>query len=111
MYLATLANDRFVFHRRVIVEWGDCDPAQIVFYPNYFAWFDEATLAMFASFGLDLRALRGEWGILGLPLVDARASFRSAASFGDALDGETSIAEWRRTSFRVRHMSPPKRRM
>ncbi|HIL88646.1 MAG TPA: acyl-CoA thioesterase, partial [Deltaproteobacteria bacterium] len=25
----------------VRIGWGDCDPAQIVFYPNYFAWFDQ----------------------------------------------------------------------
>jgi len=22
------------------IEWGDCDPAGIVFYPRYFAYFD-----------------------------------------------------------------------
>ncbi len=24
----------------VTVEWGDCDETGIVFYPNYFCWFD-----------------------------------------------------------------------
>jgi len=29
---------------RFTVEFGDCDPAQIVFYPNYFRWMDAASL-------------------------------------------------------------------
>lgn len=24
----------------IVVEWGDCNPAGIVFYPNYFRWFN-----------------------------------------------------------------------
>ncbi len=28
---------------RIRVEWGDCDPAGIVFYPRYFEWFDRCT--------------------------------------------------------------------
>jgi 4-hydroxybenzoyl-CoA thioesterase len=94
----------YVFRRRLAIEWGDCDPARIVFYPNYFAWFDELTLGLFAERGLPLTLLQRERGLLGLPLVDARASFRAPASYGDTLDAETSIAEWRRTSFKVRHL-------
>ena len=26
--------------RVIRVQWGDCDPAGIVFYPRYFEWFD-----------------------------------------------------------------------
>lgn len=30
-----------LINRRTIrIEWGDCDPAGIVFYPRYFEWFD-----------------------------------------------------------------------
>jgi len=94
----------FVLRRTLTVEWGDCDPARIVFYPNYFAWFDELTLALFAARGLPLTALQSERGMLGLPLVDAHASFRSTAAYGDRLDAETGVAEWRRTSFKVRHL-------
>jgi len=28
---------------RLSVEFGDCDPANIVFYPNFYRWFDAAT--------------------------------------------------------------------
>ena len=33
--------------RTVRVQWGDCDPAGIVFYPRYFEWFDACTILLF----------------------------------------------------------------
>ena len=33
--------------RTVRIEWGDCDPAGIVFYPRFFAMFDTSTTALF----------------------------------------------------------------
>ena len=40
-----------VNRRRVRIEWGDCDPAGIVFYPRYFAMFDASTHALFEAAG------------------------------------------------------------
>ncbi len=40
-----------VNRRAVTIEWGDCDPAGIVFYPRYFAMFDASTAALFAVAG------------------------------------------------------------
>ena len=37
-----------VNHRNVTIQWGDCDPAGIVFYPRYFEMFDASTAALFA---------------------------------------------------------------
>ena len=33
--------------RLIRVQWGDCDPAGIVFYPRYFEWFDAGTILLF----------------------------------------------------------------
>ena len=30
---------------QVTIEWGDCDPAGIVYFPNYFRYFDGSTNA------------------------------------------------------------------
>ena len=30
------------------VEWGDCDPAGIIFYPTYYRWMDAASWHLFA---------------------------------------------------------------
>jgi 4-hydroxybenzoyl-CoA thioesterase len=33
----------FVHRRDVQLQWGDCDPANIVYYPRYFEMFDDPT--------------------------------------------------------------------
>src|SRR5450631_3898284 len=38
-----------VSEKRFLVEWGDCDPANIVFYPRYLKWFDACTTGLFAA--------------------------------------------------------------
>jgi 4-hydroxybenzoyl-CoA thioesterase len=41
----------FVHRRDVQIQWGDCDPANIVYYPRYFAMFDDSTSIMFEAAG------------------------------------------------------------
>ena len=36
----------FTSIRNIRIEWGDCDPAGIVFYPRYFAMFDTSTTTL-----------------------------------------------------------------
>ena len=38
---------------RFLVEFGDCDPAGIVFYPNFLRWMDAAALHFFRAAGVD----------------------------------------------------------
>jgi 4-hydroxybenzoyl-CoA thioesterase len=93
----------FEHHGRIVVQWGDCDPAGIVFFPNYMVWFDDCTSALFAAAGLPLHTLFPSQGIIGVPIVDVRASFKVSAAFGDELLTKTSVTEWRRSSFIVQH--------
>jgi 4-hydroxybenzoyl-CoA thioesterase len=88
----------------VKVEWGDCDPARIVYYPNFFSWFDAATRHLFESNGLLWDAMTREHGSRGFPLVDARASFRRPARFGDVLEIETRLKRWSTRSFELEHV-------
>jgi len=88
---------------RVTVQWGDCDPARIVFYPNFFRWFDAATRNLFEANGLAWAELFERYGTRGLPLVDAGATFRSPARFGDTLEIETALRRWGTRSFELRH--------
>jgi 4-hydroxybenzoyl-CoA thioesterase len=87
----------------VRIGWGDCDPAGIVFYPRYFAFFNEATGALFESIGYPKPLLLKTFGLVGYPLVEASATFSRPCTFGDDVVIETSIAEWGRTSFKLRH--------
>lgn len=86
------------YHQRV--EFGDCDPAQIVWFPNFFRWADAASRNFFMACGLpDWKTTERERGIIGTPLVDIQARFMRPASYGDQLDIVTSISEWRSRSF------------
>jgi len=90
--------------RAVTIEWGDCDPAGIVFYPRYFAMFDASTAALFArALGMTKARILRQYGIIGIPMVDTRAKFHVPSSFGDEVTIESSVAEFRRSSFEVRH--------
>lgn len=90
---------------RFTVEFGDCDPAQIVFYPNFFRWMDAASLHFFRAAGVpSWRDFEAQTGIIGTPLVDASAKFIRPASYGDMIDVEASVLEWRGKSFVMAHV-------
>ena len=90
---------------RFTVEFGDCDPAGIVFYPNFMRWMDAASLHYFRAMGVPpWHELEAQTGIIGTPIVDISARFLRTASYGDEIDVETTIAEWRGKSFVFRHV-------
>ena len=53
-----------VNRRRLRIEWGQCDPAGIVFYPQYFIIFDSSTGWLFERTGLSPREMREKYGIV-----------------------------------------------
>jgi 4-hydroxybenzoyl-CoA thioesterase len=82
------------------VEFGDCDPAGIVWFPNFFRWIDAASRHFFVECGVPpWHQTEKELGIIGTPLVDTQARFLKTASYGDTLHIDVSIAEWRGKSF------------
>ncbi|MFZ0784113.1 MAG: thioesterase family protein [Candidatus Sulfotelmatobacter sp.] len=93
----------FVNRVRIRVEFGDCDPAQIVFYANYFRWFDHCTSGLFRAAGLPLKELFEAHGVVGIPIVEARARFITPSSYGDELVAESCVTEWRKSSFVITH--------
>jgi len=85
------------------VEWGDCDPAGIVYYPNFFHWCDVATWNFFAACGLPIGALRQRYGIVGFPLLEAQARFRVPSRPQDMLSIETTLGTLRRKTVELHH--------
>jgi 4-hydroxybenzoyl-CoA thioesterase len=85
------------------VNFADCDPARIVFYPRYFEWFDRGTEMLFRQAGLDWEAMMGQDGWIGVPLLDAGAKFLRPCRFGDVIEIASWIAEWRGRTFLVKH--------
>lgn len=90
--------------RTVRIEWGDCDPAGIVFYPRYFAMFDHSTTLLIERLvGMSKHQLYATYGFAGYPAVETRARFLAPSAFGDDVVIETRLAGVRRSSFELTH--------
>jgi YbgC/YbaW family acyl-CoA thioester hydrolase len=89
-----------MFETAITIEWGDCDEAGIVFYPNYFYWFDCTYQRWLRSCSLSQRVLRQRFeGVT--PLVNVGARFLGPASYDDELQVRAEIAEWQEKRFRI----------
>ncbi|HVQ79920.1 MAG: thioesterase family protein [Pseudolabrys sp.] len=94
----------FTYRKQLTIEWGQCDPAGIVFNSRFFEMFDASTWQMFeAALGVKPHELASAFGIMGIPLVDVRANFIKAVKFGDIVDLTSRVSEFRRSSFDVEH--------
>ena len=89
--------------KTIHIEWGDCDPAQIVYFPRYFEYFDNCTAALFAKAGFSKRQMLKTYGIIGIPLVDVRSRFIVPSHFSDDVVVESEITKWGTSSFTVQH--------
>jgi 4-hydroxybenzoyl-CoA thioesterase len=96
-------KSKIISRKTIDIEWGDCDPAQIVYFPRYFSYFDACTTALFKKAGLVKRKMLKTYQIVGIPMVDVRASFIAPSRFSDTVVVESEVVEWRRSSFRIRH--------
>ena len=93
-----------IYTRNARIEWGDCDPAGIVFFPRYFAMFDSCTTALFSqALGMSKYQFTRHYEFQGYPMVDTRARFLKPTKFGDDVVIETKVVEFRRSSFDVQH--------
>lgn len=90
-----------IYTASIQIYWGDCDEAGIVFYPNYFRWFDQGFQQLIKNRGETQRTLRNRHGIIGTALLDAGATFRGPGRYDDTLDLQVGIGGWKRSSFRM----------
>jgi 4-hydroxybenzoyl-CoA thioesterase len=68
------------------VEWGHCDPARIVYNPNFYDWMEAGLLALFEAAHLSLTAMVAEMPeFRGTPLVKGEATFMAPAMVGDVI--------------------------
>jgi 4-hydroxybenzoyl-CoA thioesterase len=92
------------YKRHTRIEWGDCDPAGIVFFPRYFAMFDSCTTALFSeALGMSKYQFFKHYKFAGYPMVDTRARFLKPCKFGDDVTIETKVVKFGRSSFEVEH--------
>ncbi|HET7849903.1 MAG TPA: thioesterase family protein [Pseudolabrys sp.] len=89
--------------RVVRIEWGDCDPAGIIYYPRYFEIFDASTAALFErALGMTKFQYLAAYKFAGFPVLNTRGRFMKPTRFGDDVTVESSIA-FGTSSFEVTH--------
>ena len=89
----------------VEVMFGDCDPAGIVFFPNFSKWMDGSSLNFFVQCGVPpWRELVKTRGIVGTPLLEIHTRFMKPATYGERLQVHTSVIEWRDKVFIHKHI-------
>ena len=90
--------------RTTRIEWGDCDPAGIIFYPRYFAMFDAATTYLLErAIGMSKFEYLKAYNFLGHPIVETRARFRVPTRYGDEVTIETAVVACGRSSMKIEH--------
>lgn len=86
------------------VMFGDCDPAGIVFFPNFSKWMDASSLNFFVRCGVPpWRELVKSTGIIGTPLLEINTKFLRSATYGERLQIQTSVLTWREKVFVHQH--------
>jgi 4-hydroxybenzoyl-CoA thioesterase len=90
--------------RTTRVEWGDCDPAGIIFYVRYFDFFDVSTTMLIErALGMKKIEYLKAYDFMGHPLAETRAKFRLPTRFGDEVSIETKLVDIGRSSFKLEH--------
>jgi 4-hydroxybenzoyl-CoA thioesterase len=86
------------------IEWGDCDPAGIIFYGRYFDIFDVATTVLLErALGMTKFEYLEAYNFAGHPLVETRGRFLRPTRFGDEVAVETAVVDCGRSSFKLEH--------
>jgi 4-hydroxybenzoyl-CoA thioesterase len=97
------------FSTRIVVRFGDCDPAGLVYYPVLLHYCHVAMEEFFAArCGIEYGRLLEEEG-LGFPTVKIEAEFTSPFVYGDAAEVEVQVSRTGRSSavfdYRLRRAS------
>ena len=88
----------------VNVTFGDCDPAGIVFFPNFSRWMDAASHHYFVQCGLPpWRAMTELPGCVGAPMLEIQIRFVNSVTYGERIEVQTRVEEWRGKVFIQHH--------
>lgn len=95
----------FVVNRRdLVVEWGHCDPAGIVFHPRFIEYFDWSCVALFeAATGMSQVALKQAFQLGGIPIVDMEVKFLRPVRYDDHVEVFTTLEALGKSSLKYRH--------
>jgi len=83
------------------VIYGDTDAGQVVYYANYFRWFESGRREIMRSLGINYLELE-KMGVI-TPVVEAHCNYFHPARYDDMVVVETKIAEIKDKSIRFEH--------
>jgi 4-hydroxybenzoyl-CoA thioesterase len=90
--------------RATRIEWGDCDPAGIIYYVRYFEIFDvSTTMLLERAIGMKKIQYLKAYNFLGHPVAETRAKFRRPTRFGDEVTIVTQVVAVGRSSIKLEH--------
>ena len=81
------------FKTQVRVRYAETDAAEIVYYSNFFIYFEVGKMEMFRELKLPYDRC--------LPMVEAHCDFKNTAKFDDLLEIHTSVPEIFEKAFRI----------
>ncbi len=83
-----------VFTTTVRVRYAETDQMGVVYYANFFVWFEIGRVELLRQIGFDYAAMEAEEGCL-LPVVEATCRYRSPARYDDRIVIETHVQNQR----------------
>lgn len=87
----------------VRVEWSHCDPAGIIFNPNYYVWMDAASHSLINASGFDFFGRIGSPEFKGCPLVSSEMQFQKPLYPGEIVTIVSQVVKFGNSSFEVEH--------
>jgi acyl-CoA thioester hydrolase len=84
------------------VDLGDTDSAGLVYYPNYFHWFDRASRECLRVTGLTPKEMLEKFHF-DQPVVNCACNFYAPLRYDDTVHLETEITEVQAKTFRLEH--------
>ncbi len=85
------------------VEWGECDPANIVYYPNFYSWFNQSSHQLMKHIGFGQAEMIERYGIVGFPLLKAQAEFKLPVYWDTLVTIKSRISARSNKTFTVNH--------
>jgi 4-hydroxybenzoyl-CoA thioesterase len=91
----------YSYDRRL--NWSECDPGGIIFFPHYARWMVDGLNEMFLSLGIDPNGPRGENALGGLPVLGLAMKFLSAPALHDTVTHQITVTKVGGKSLAFRH--------
>lgn len=86
-----------------LLNWSECDPGGIIFFPHYARWMVDGLNEMFLTLGVDPNGPRGDGARGGLPVLGLSMKFLSAPALHETVTHQISITRLGSKSIGVKH--------